>query len=158
MTGFHKTQLPHAQNQTHDFIWNELLVQYPFIIHYTLPSGMVSLVSTAAFLRPCDSHEWAFSCQDFVGMSYRVVFSLSLPILISLKFNVIVVGIVATEGPDLASGLQSSLISILYSYVKPTHHTYYHHLGYYYPFEKSCPKRHILCVRNLHTHTMIANE
>jgi len=35
-------------------------------------------------------------------------------------FTVIVVGRVATEGPNLAPGLHSSRISILYSYVKPT--------------------------------------
>ena len=34
------------------------------------------------------------------------------------QFNVIVVGRVATEGPNLASGLQLSQISILYTYVK----------------------------------------
>jgi len=44
------------------------------------------------------------------------------------QFTVIAVGRVATEGPNLASGLQSSRISILYSYVKPTHHPYYYHL------------------------------
>ena len=37
------------------------------------------------------------------------------------QFNVIGVGRVATEGPNLASGLQSSQISVLYSYVRPTH-------------------------------------
>jgi len=38
------------------------------------------------------------------------------------QFKVIAVGGVATEGANLASGLQLSQISILYSYVKPTHH------------------------------------
>ena len=51
-TGFHKTRLPNTQNQTHNYIWNELLVQYPFIIHCTLPSGM-------EVFQPCNSHEWA---------------------------------------------------------------------------------------------------
>ena len=37
-----------------------------------------------------------------------------------IQFNMTVVGRVATEGPNLASGLQSSLISIIYSYI---HHT-----------------------------------
>ena len=44
------------------------------------------------------------------------------------QFNVTVVGRVAIEGPNLASGIQLSRISILYSYVKPTHHPYYYHL------------------------------
>jgi len=79
------------------------------------------------------------------------------------QFNVILVGRVATEGPHLASGLQSSWISILYSYVKPTHHppSTYHPYYYHAPVThlKKLPKTgHILCVRNLYTHTTIASE
>ena len=73
-----------------------------------------------------------------------------------IQFTVTVVGRVATEGPNLAPGLQSSLISILYSYIKPT---LLLPPVILLPVRKKLPKiGHILYVRNLHTHTMIASE
>jgi len=70
-----------------------------------------------------------FSGQDLVGMSCGELCLLSeLANIDFTQFKVIAVGRVATEGPNLASGLQSSQISILYSYVKPTHLPYYYHL------------------------------
>jgi len=52
--------------------------------------------------------------QDLVGMSCGELCLLSkLSNIDFTKFNVIVVGRVATEGLNLASGLQSSWISIL---------------------------------------------
>jgi len=56
-----------------------------------------------------------FSNQDLVGMSCKELCLLSeLTSIRFTQFTVIVVDRVATEGPNLASGLQSSWISILY--------------------------------------------
>ena len=76
------------------------------------------------------------------------------------EFKVIAMGRVATEGPILASGLQSSRNSILYSYVKPTHPPpLLLPPVILLPVRKKLPKtERILCVRNLYTHTIIASE
>jgi len=61
-----------------------------------------------------------FSGQDLVGMSCGELHLLSeLANIDFTQINVIAVGRMATEGPNLASGLQLSQISVLYSYVKP---------------------------------------
>ena len=60
MTGFVITWLLHTQYQTHDFIRNGLLAQYTIIFHCVSCSKVTSLVSVAAFLRPCVSLEWHF--------------------------------------------------------------------------------------------------
>jgi len=55
--------------------------------------------------------------KDLVGISCEELCLLSeLANIDFTKFTAIVVGRVATEGPNLAAGLQSSQISILYSY------------------------------------------
>lgn len=55
-----KTRLPRTQYQTHDFTRNGLLAQYSIIFHCVPCSKVTSLVSVAAFLRPCVSLEWNF--------------------------------------------------------------------------------------------------
>jgi len=63
-----------------------------------------------------------FSGQNLVGMSCEELCLLSeLAYIDFTQFTVIVVGGVATEGPNLRSGLQSSRASILCSYAKLTH-------------------------------------
>ena len=60
VTGFEKIWLPHTQCQTYDFTRNELLAQYTIIFHCVFCSKVTSLVSVAAFPRPCVSLEWHF--------------------------------------------------------------------------------------------------
>jgi len=75
------------------------------------------------------------SGQDLVGMSCVELCLLSeLSNIDFTLFNVIVVSRVATEGPNLASQLQSSRISILYSYVKPNQSPT---APYYYLFDQN---------------------
>jgi len=104
-----------------------------------------------------------FSGQDLVGMSCGELCLLSEFANIDFtQFNAIVVGRVATEGPNLASGLQSSLISILYSYIKPTYHP-----PFITPITTTCDitrskkaaqnRAYSLCQKLTH-HTMIASE
>jgi len=67
------------------------------------------------------------------------------------QINVITVGRVATEGPNLASGLQSARISILYSYVKPAHHPYCYHI--ITRLKKAAQNRtYSLCQKLIHPH------
>ena len=161
MTRFHKTWLPHTQNQTHDFTWNELLVQYPFIIHCTLPSRMASLAFTVAFLWPCNiamSEQLApFSCQDLVGMSCGELCLLSeLANINFTQFNVIVVEWLqkAQTWPLDSNRLGSPLyIPMLSPPTASTHHPYYYHLWYYHPFKKSYPKHGIFSVSETYTPT-----
>jgi len=163
VTGFHKTWLPHTQNQMHDFTWNELLVQYLFIMHCTLPSGMASLVSTVAFFWPCNSHEWAIVWRYLVVRTLfdcfveSCAFSVSLPILISLNLMWLQwiewLQKAQTWPPDsnhLGSPFYAPMLS---PPIAPTHYPYYYHLWYYYPFEKSCPKQGLFSVSETCTPT-----
>ena len=67
VTGFEKTQLPHKQYQTYNFTWNELLAQCTIIFHCWPCSKATSLVSVAAFLRPCVNLKWHFGA---IGWSW----------------------------------------------------------------------------------------
>ena len=60
VTGFEKTWLPHKQYQAYVFTRNGLLAQYTIIFHCWPCSKETSLVSVAAFPRPCVSLEWHF--------------------------------------------------------------------------------------------------
>ena len=69
MTGFEKTRLPHTQYETYNFTRNGLLAQYTIIFHCVPYSKVTSLVSVAAFLRPCVSLEWHFCAMRWSWLS-----------------------------------------------------------------------------------------
>ena len=52
--------LPHTQYQTYGFTRNGLLVQCTITFYWVRCSKAMSLVSVAAFPRPCVSLEWCF--------------------------------------------------------------------------------------------------
>ena len=64
-----KIRLPHTQYQTYDFARNGLLAQYTIIFHCAPCSKVTSLVSVAAFLRPCVSLEWYFDAYRWPCMA-----------------------------------------------------------------------------------------
>ena len=70
MTGFEKPELPHTQYQTYDFTRNGLLAQYTIIFHCVPCSKVTSLVTVAAFLRPCVSLEWHFGAIRWSWLSF----------------------------------------------------------------------------------------
>ena len=69
MTGFEKTRLPHTKYQTYVFTRNGLLAQHTIIFHCWPCSKATSLVSVAAFLRPCVSLEWHFGAIKWSWLS-----------------------------------------------------------------------------------------
>ena len=79
VTGFEKTWLPHTRYQTYDFTRNELLAQYTIIFHCCSCSKAMSLVSVAAFLRPCVSLEWHFGAIGWSWLSLLVLGGLDKP-------------------------------------------------------------------------------
>ena len=147
MTGFERTQLPHTQYQTYDFTRNGLLAQYTIIFHCWPCFKATSLVSAAAFLRPCVSLEWHFgtirwswlSCigawragQATNGWPMSVIFNLECcehkkgpvgPQTVPLAFNCLHIPFCTP---------------IFSSPSTPTHHPYYYHVQYHYHHEISC--------------------
>jgi len=81
VTGFEKkkNELPHTQYQTYDFNRNELLAQYTIIFHCVSCSKVTSLLSVAAFLRPCVSLEWHLAPLDGHGSLALVLGGLDKP-------------------------------------------------------------------------------
>ena len=70
VTGFEKNPAStHAQYQTYDYTRNVLLAQYTIIFHCWPCSKATSLVSVAAFLRPCVSLEWHFGAIKWSRLS-----------------------------------------------------------------------------------------
>ena len=165
MTGFEKTSF-HTQYQTYDFTRNGLLAQYTIIFHCGPCSKATSLVSVAAFLRPCVSLVWHFdtirwswlSCigawkaeQATNGWPMSVIFNLEC--------------CEHKEGPvgPQTGPLALNCLHIPFStptYIKLTHHPYYYHLQYHYRHEKSCSKQLEFWVFENYSpmHTIIAKE
>ena len=148
MTGFEKTRLPHTQYQTYDFTRNGLLAQCTIIFHCWPCFKATSLVSVAAFLRPCVSLEWHFGAIEWSWLSCIGAWRAGQATKgwpMSVIFNLECCE--HKKAPNWTSGFQLSLYSILYSYIKltllppPTHHPYYYHLQYHYRYEKRCSKQ-----------------
>jgi len=113
VTGFEKTRLPLTQYQTCDFTRNRLLAQYTIIFHCRPCTSLVS------FLRPCVS---TLAPLDGHG-------SLALGLGGPQRAGQCLLSSIWTRK---VHKLDLSPYSILYSYIKPTHHPYYYHLQYYY--------------------------
>ena len=137
VTRFEKTRLPHTQYQTYDFTRNGLLAQYTIIFHCASCSKVANLVSLAAFIRPCVSLAWHFGVIRWSWLSCIGAWRAGQCLLSSIW------SAVSTRKVQWgwASGFQLSSYSILYSYIKPTHHPYYYHLQYHYGHKKSCSKQ-----------------
>ena len=122
MTGFEKTQLPHTQYQTYVFTRNELLAQYTIIFHCWPCSKATSLVSVAAFLRPCVSLEWNFGAIGWSWLSCigawragKATKGWPMSVIFNLECCEHKKGPVGA--PNWTSGFQLSSYSILYSYI-----------------------------------------
>ena len=142
MTRFEKTQLPHTQYQTYDYIRNGLLAQCTIIFHCVPCSKVTSLISVAVFLRPCVSFEWHFgaikwswlSCigawragQATKGWQMSATFSLE-----------------CCEHKEGLVGPQIGLLAFNYLRIPfcppSTPHPHYYHLQYHYRHKKKLLK------------------
>ena len=79
VTRFEKTWLPHTHNIKLTIPEMELLAQYTIIFHCVLCFKVTSLVSVAAFLRPCVSLEWHFGTMGWSWLSCIVLGWLDKP-------------------------------------------------------------------------------
>ena len=162
MTGFEKTQLPHAQYQTYNFTRNGLLAQYTIIFHCVPYSKVTTLVSMAAFLRPCASLKWYFGT---IGWSWLSCISAwragqatkgwPKSVIFTLECCEHKKGPVGTQTrPRAFNYLRIPFCTpILSPTSTPTHHPYYYHLQYHYCHKKAAQNSlNFGCLKVIHPH------
>ena len=147
---------------------NGLLAQYTIIFHCWPCSKATSLVSVAAFLRPCVSLEWHFGVIRWSWLSCIGAWRAGLATKgwpMSVIFNLECCehkkGPVGPQtGPLAFNCLRIPFCTpILSPPSSPTHHPYYYHLQYHYRHKKKQLKTAwISGVWKLFTLTIIAKE
>jgi len=123
-----------VQYQTYDFTRNGLLTQYTIIFHCVPCSKVTSLVSVAAFLRPCVSLEWHFSAIRWSWLSCigawragQAMKGWPMSVIFNLECCEHKKGLVGTQtGPLAFNYLRIPFCTpILSPPSTPTHHPYY---------------------------------
>ena len=150
VTGFQKSRLLHTQYQTYNFTRNGLLAQYTIIFHCVPCSKVMSLVSVAAFLRPCVSLKWHFDAIRWSWLSCvgawragQATKSWQMSFIFNLQCCEYKKSLVGPQtGPLDFNYLRIPFCTpILSSTSTSTHHPYYYHLQCHYRHEKKCSKQ-----------------
>ena len=148
VTGFEKTRFPHTQYQAYNFTRNGSLAQYAIIFHCVPCSKVTSLISVAAFLRPCVSLKWHFGAIRWSWLSCigawragQATKGWPMSVIFNLERCEHKKGLVGPQtGPMAFNCLRIPFCAPILSPLS-THHPYYYHLQYHYCHEKTCSKQ-----------------
>ena len=147
----------HTQYQTYDFTRNGLLAQYTIIFHCVPCSKVMSLVSVAAFLRPCVSLEWHFGTIKWLWLSCigawkagQATKGWPMSVIFNLECCEHKKGPVGPQTGPLAFNCLCIPFCTPILSPPPTHHPHYYHMQYHYHHEKSC--LNFRCLKIIHLH------